>query len=182
MFYIPIQASVEAELNCLIEAVAKAKSVFVTATNRIAPGKILRTNELASRVGNYRSGLRYLKHTCGQDEAVFFQEFDKKTYGQIRSDANSCLTYTRGMRIEEAEYKIAHVQRKLNDDLDQKHALALIEQMCTHRELLEVYSDVDSFITVYLEKSNWLTVMYGEDSKIVQTMNEYFYGKFKKVA
>ena len=74
MFYIPIKASVEAELNSLIEAVTQAKDVFQKALSKTGCEQVSKADKLARKVGNYRSGLRYLKHTGGLS-AVCSYEF-----------------------------------------------------------------------------------------------------------
>jgi len=177
MFYIPIKASVEAELNSLIEAVTQAKDVFQNALSKTGCEQVSKADKLARKVGNYRSGLRYLKHTGGLSDEAFFETFNSKLYYQIQQDASDCLVYIRGMRIEDAEYKITHIKTKLEDDIEQKYALALIEKMHYHRKQLAVYSDVDSFISAYLEKVNWLSAIYAAESSADTLVSEFFYGK-----
>ena len=177
MFYIPIKASVEAELNSLIEAVSQAKTVFQNALNKTGDEQVNKADKLARKVGNYRSGLRYLKHTGGLSEEAFFETFNSKLYYQIQQDASDCLVYVRGMRIEDAEYKIAHIQAKLQGEIEQKYALALIEKMHYHRKQLAVYSDVDTFISAYLDKVNWLSALYAPESSAEKLVSEFFQGK-----
>jgi len=178
MFYIPIKASVEAELNSLIEAVTQAHNVFQSALSKTTGSELVnKADKLAKKVGNYRSGLRYLKHTGGLSDEAFFETFNRQLYYQIQQDASDCLVYIRGIRIEDAEHKIMHIQSKLQQDIEQKHALGLIEKMHYHRKKLAVYSDLDTFISVYLEKINYLSAIYSAESRSDKLVSEFFQGK-----
>jgi len=179
MFYIPIKASVEAELSSLSEKVEQARAVFDTAMTKTGDEQVAKADKLASKVGNYRSGLRYLKSNGDASESTFFDAFNRNLYYQIQADAMDCLTYIRGMCIDEAEHNIVHIQNKLRQDIDQKHALALIEKMHQHRKKLSVYNNVDDFIAQYLEKVNWLCVIYGKDSNAEKMVEKFFNGKLE---
>ena len=179
MFHIPIKASVEAELSSLSDMVQQARSVFEAAMTKTGDEQIAKADKLASKVGNYRSGLRYLKYSGEVSEATFFDAFNRNLYYQIRTDAIDCLSYIRGMCIDDAEHKVVHIQNKLRQDIDQKHALALIEKMHYHRKQLSIYNNVDDFITQYLEKVNWLYVIYGEDSNAEKMVKNFFNGKLE---
>jgi len=179
MFYIPIKSSVEAELHSLNIAVEQARGVFNTAITKTSGEYVARADKLAKKVGNYRSGLRYLKSREDACESQFFADFNRKLYYQIQVDAVDCLTYIRGMRIDDAESKAASIQQQLGDGIEQKQALSLIEKMHFHRKQLRVYNDVDDFITTYLEKVTWLQVIYGQDSSAEQLVEDFFDGKLE---
>jgi hypothetical protein len=181
MFHIPTKESVEIELRSLSNTVQQARSVFEKAASKTGGEQVTKADQLAKKVGNYRSGLRYLKYREDASEAMFFDAFNRNLYYQIRTDAIDCLTYIRGMCIDDAEQKVVHIQNQLHQDIDQKHALALIEKMHYHRKQLNVYNNVDGFITRYLEKVNWLSVMYGENSNAEKMVENFFQGKLESL-